>query len=116
MEQIFIYLMDGDTPVCFWKGQCTDFLNPDPGYQWLPLTCDLSVGSVTDQSKAGMIQVKMAINHKSKNGPVDFKKYDSWKKPPPKRLSSWKTRPTPAAAACAGVLKDTCLPSSTTVP
>lgn len=39
-----------------------------------------------------MIQVKLAMNHKSKNGPMDFKKYDSWKKPPPKRLNSWKIR------------------------
>lgn len=45
-----------------------------------------------DNSKAGMIQVKLSINHKSKNGPVDFKQYYSWKKPPPKRLNSWKIR------------------------
>jgi len=39
-----------------------------------------------------MIQVKLCINHKSLNGSIDFKQYDSWKKPPPKRLNSWKIR------------------------
>ena len=39
-----------------------------------------------------MISVKIALNHKSKNGPMDFKKYDIWKKAPPKRLKSWKIR------------------------
>jgi hypothetical protein len=48
LEKIFIYLMDGDKPICYWKGQCSDFLNPDPSYIWLPLACDLSIGSVTD--------------------------------------------------------------------
>jgi len=36
--------------------------------------------------------MKLAINHKTKNGPLDFKQFAAWKKPPPKRLSSWKVR------------------------
>lgn len=36
--------------------------------------------------------MKLSLNSKTKNGPVEFNKYDAWKKPPPKRLSSWKIR------------------------
>jgi len=92
IEKVFVYLMDGDTPVCFWKGDLTDFINPDPDYKWLPLSCDLAIGKVADPSKAGMISFKLSINDKTKNGSIDFKQYNAWKKPPPKRLSSWKIR------------------------
>lgn len=40
--------MDGDKPVCYWKGNLNDFTNPDPGFVWLPLTCDLAIGAVTN--------------------------------------------------------------------
>lgn len=84
--------MDGDDPICFWKGQCSEFLEPSPTFRWLPLTNDLARGKVKNSYDAGMIQVKIAINHKQKNGPVDFKKLNAWKKPPAKRLGSWKIR------------------------
>jgi hypothetical protein len=29
MGKLLVYLMDGDKPVCFWKGNCTDFTDPD---------------------------------------------------------------------------------------
>ena len=60
--------------------------------KWHPFTCDLSVGEVTEQFKAGMFSMKICINQVSKNGILDFKAYDAWKKPPPKRLNSWKIR------------------------
>jgi hypothetical protein len=41
---------------------------------------------------AGLVQLKMSISHKTVNGTLDFSKMDAWKKPPPKRLSSWKIR------------------------
>ena len=34
----------------------------------------------------------MTINHKTAKGPVEYAKLEAWKKPPPKRLSSWKIR------------------------
>jgi hypothetical protein len=39
-----------------------------------------------------MVSVKMSINNKTKNGSVNFKEYNAWKKTPAKRLSSWKIR------------------------
>ena len=44
MEKIYVYLMDGDVPICFWKGELTEFINPDPEYRWLPLSCDFAIG------------------------------------------------------------------------
>lgn len=66
--------MDGDDAICYWKGMVTDFLDPNPNYRWLPLNCDLAVGKVTKSYEAGMIQVKMSFNHKTKNGAFDFTK------------------------------------------
>jgi len=37
MENIFIYLMDGKYPICFWKGKVSEFLDPNPSYRWLIL-------------------------------------------------------------------------------
>lgn len=39
-----------------------------------------------------MVQIKLSINHKTKNGSLDFTKFLAWKKPPPKRLSSYRIR------------------------
>jgi hypothetical protein len=39
-------------------------MNPDPQFRWLPLTADLAKGKVTKAYEAGMIQLKMSINHK----------------------------------------------------
>ena len=66
--------MDGDDHICYWKGMVTDFADPNPKYMWLPLTADLAVGKVTKSYEAGMIQVKMSFNHKTKNGAFDFAK------------------------------------------
>jgi hypothetical protein len=48
LERVYIYLMDGDNAVCFWKGLIKDFQDPNPQFVWLPFKCDLSVGTVTD--------------------------------------------------------------------
>jgi len=39
-----------------------------------------------------MLQIKLSINNKAMNGSVDFKTYDAWRKPPPRRLGSKKIR------------------------
>lgn len=30
LDRVYIYLIDGDSPVCFWKGSCKDFVDPEP--------------------------------------------------------------------------------------
>jgi len=92
MENIFVYLMDGNYPICFWKGKVSDFTDPDPKYRWLILKNDKAVGKVSEDHEAGMIQMKFSINAKHLNGPVEFKNYEAWKKPPPRRLGSKKIR------------------------
>lgn len=92
MDNMFVYLMDGSTPICFWKGKVKDFVDPNPKYQWLILKNDRAIGKVDEDHEAGMIQIKFSINAKHENGPVDYKQYDAWKKPPPRRLGSKKIR------------------------
>ena len=86
--------MDGNEPICFWKGQASEFMDPNPKkYRWLPLSADLALGKVKKPEEAGMISLKMTLSHKTKVGPIDLKRADSiWKKIPPKRLKSWKVR------------------------
>lgn len=47
--------MDDTTPVCYWRGKASDFLNRNPEFKWVALTNDLAVGKVKDPYKAGMI-------------------------------------------------------------
>jgi len=28
--RVYVYLLDGDKPICYWRGRVTDFLNPNP--------------------------------------------------------------------------------------
>ena len=44
MENIFIYLMDGSYPICFWKGKVSDFLDPNPEFRWITLKNDKAIG------------------------------------------------------------------------
>lgn len=30
LDMIYVYLMDGSKPVCYWKGKATDFKDPNP--------------------------------------------------------------------------------------
>lgn len=92
LDRVYVYLMDGNSPICYWKGHVLDFLNPDPGFKWLPFKNDLAIGTVKNAYEAGLIQVKMSINDRQTNGPCDFSKLDAWKKPPPRRLQSFKIR------------------------
>ena len=55
MDNMFVYLMDGKVPICFWKGKVTEFLNPDPSYRWLILKNYRAICSVAEDHEAGMI-------------------------------------------------------------
>lgn len=92
MDKMFVYLMDGTYPICYWKGKVSEFLDPDPKYRWLILKNDKAVAKVDHDYEAGMIQMKFSINDKMRNGTVDYKQFDAWKKPPPRRLGTKKIR------------------------
>lgn len=40
LGRVYIYLMDGDVPICFWQGLASEFLNPNAEQRWLPLQAD----------------------------------------------------------------------------
>ena len=70
----------------------SDFTDPNPKYQWLILKNDKAVGKVSEDHEAGMLQFKLSINDVAENGSVDFKNFNAWGKPPPRRLGSKKIR------------------------
>ena len=92
MDRLYVYLMKGDVPVCYWKGTAEEFMDPNPKYRWLVMKNDKAIGKVENDYEAGLIQIKMSINQKHTNGAVDYKQYEAWKKPPPRRLQSKKIR------------------------
>lgn len=92
MGRVYVYLMDGKSPICFYKEHIKNFLDPNPKTKWVQLHPDLAIGSVTDPNKAGLISFKLSVNDKTKNGPVNFKDFDAWKKTPKKRLPVWTVR------------------------
>ncbi len=34
MERVYFYLMDGNIPICFWKGNIQDFQDRNPKFKW----------------------------------------------------------------------------------
>ena len=92
MGKVFIYLMDGERPVCFAKRNIHEFMDPNPKLQWIELTPDLAIGRVTEAHKAGLISFKLTIHDKTLNGPFDTSKHLAWKKPPQKRPINFKIR------------------------
>lgn len=92
MDKIFVYLMEGDKPICYWSGKVTEFTDPNPKYRWLTMKVDKSIGKVDKEYEAGMIQFKLSINDTRKNGAIDYKVFDAWKKAPPRRLETRKIR------------------------
>ena len=87
-----MYLMSGNNPICFYKGDVKDFLDPNPLLKWVSLTPDLAIGKVSETHKAGLLSLKLAIHNRSKYGEINFESHAAWKKPPPKRPSVVKVR------------------------
>ena len=77
---------EDDNPISFWKGPASDFVDPNPSYRWLIMKADKAEGYIENDYEAGMIQIKLSINDVFKNGRLDFKKFPTWAKNPPKRL------------------------------
>lgn len=48
MGKIFIYLMDGEKPVCFAKDDITNYMEPNATLKWIELEPDLSIGKVKE--------------------------------------------------------------------
>jgi hypothetical protein len=48
LDHIYVYLVDGTTPICYWKGKVSQFTDPNPEYRWLNLTNDTAIGKVAE--------------------------------------------------------------------
>jgi len=92
MGKVYVYLMQGDKPICYYSTDIAKFMDPNPKYKWVQLIPDLSIGKVTESHKAGLLSIKLAIHDKTKDGPINFESFDAWKKPPPKRMNVFKCR------------------------
>ena len=79
MQHVFVYLMQGDTPLCFWKGEIANYKSSEPKLRWVTLKNDLAIGKVKNCYEAGMIQLKLSINSRAGNGAIDYlKQSKSW--------------------------------------
>lgn len=51
METIYVYLymksFGHEKRVCYWAGNITDFMNPNPQIKWIEMEPDLAIGTVT---------------------------------------------------------------------
>jgi hypothetical protein len=72
MGRVYVYLLDGDTPISFTSLDIADFMDPNAPLKWLELSPDLSIGKVKEPHKAGIVSIKLTIHDKTKNGPIDF--------------------------------------------
>lgn len=61
MDTIFVYLMDGKVPICFWKGKVSEFKELNPNYRWLGMKADKSLDKVENDYDAGLISIKLSI-------------------------------------------------------
>ena len=84
--------MDGDKPICYWRGKTSDFTDRNPAFKWYPLTNDRAIGEVKEAHEAGMIQIKLSINDLQRNPPVVWSQYPTWKEKPVKRPMARKLR------------------------
>jgi hypothetical protein len=89
---LFVYLMLGDKPICYYKCKIEEFMDPNPIFRWIQLLNDQAIGKIVESHKAGMISFKLSIHDVTKNGSIDFMKYDSWRRPVPKRITDMKAR------------------------
>lgn len=70
MGRVYLYLMQGDKPICYFKDHVENYSNPDAQWKWVELINDLSIGKVTDANKAGLLSFKLSIHNKTKDGPI----------------------------------------------
>ena len=67
-------------------------MEPNAEFKWVSFCPDRCVGKVKDSNDAGMISFKLSIHNTSDKGPINFKDFDAWRKPPSKRANAVKIR------------------------
>lgn len=59
LPDVFIYLMYGSDPICYWKGKPTDFTNVDAKLNWVNLQIDYAAGKVKKHHMSGILQMRL---------------------------------------------------------
>ncbi len=70
--KVFVYLLSGDKPVCYYKADIEQFKDPNPEWKWIELNNDPSIGKVKEAHKSGLISFKLSIHDKTIDGPISF--------------------------------------------
>ena len=55
IDKIYVYLLQGERPICYWTGKLSEFTDPNPKFRWLTMKVDKSIGKVDKDYEAGMI-------------------------------------------------------------
>ena len=61
VDRVYVYLMDGDTPVCYRRFDVEQIADKNPEFRWLGLINDKSIGDVKEHYKAGILQMRLYI-------------------------------------------------------
>ena len=84
--------MDGNNPVCFYKDNIKNFMDPNPKMQWYSFLPDKCVNKCNEPFQVGQFSFKMAIHDVTRNGPINFSSLPSWSKKVPKRANPVRIR------------------------
>lgn len=90
---VFVYLMDQDTPICYWRGNCTDFKNPDAPLLWYYFENDPAINKAKKVEFTGMFSMRLYFHETSNlNKEFDYQKYPIWKGKTKNRANVYKLR------------------------
>lgn len=93
MDFVYVYLMDDDYPISFWKGPASEFFNPNPKLRWVSLEPDVSVGKLDKPYKAGMVSFRLTLyKRKDSSDDVDFSMIPNWNTRSPDAPSQYTAR------------------------
>ena len=59
---VFIYLMDGDKPICFFKDSVLNYTDPNAKTKWVAFEPDLAIGKVKDKAQAGIFCFRLYLH------------------------------------------------------
>ena len=78
MPDVWVYILNGDSPIWYYRGNPSNFVDPNPDMTWAPLINDKSVGAITESYKAGMISFRLTIHDQTRRGDVDWSYVPAW--------------------------------------
>ena len=79
IADVFIYIMDGDNPIWYYRGKASEFAEVNSLMKWVPLINDKSIGTITESYKAGMISFKLAIFDSAKGDKLFIEIFQNFK-------------------------------------